>query len=179
MMTLVVGGAASGKSEYAERLVVHAGDAPRIYIATMQPYDEESYRRIDRHRAMRAEKHFPTVERYTNLSSVEVPAGSTVLLECVSNLCANEIFSPEGSGDGAVESIRRGMERLCCQCGELIVVSNEVFSGGTDYEGDTLRYMRFLAQVNRELAAMADDVCEVACGLPVWHKGGERFCDLA
>lgn len=178
MMTLVVGGAASGKSEYAERLVVHAGDAPRIYIATMQPFDEESLRRIDKHRRMRAEKNFRTVECYTNLASVQVPGGSTVLLECMSNLCANEFFSPEGSGEGAAEAIRRGVEQLRRQCGELIVVSNEVFSGGSVYEGDTLRYMQVLGQVNRELAAMADDVCEVVCGIPCWHKGGERFCDL-
>ena len=144
----------------------------------MQPFDEETYRRIDRHRRMRAEKNFQTVECYTNLSSVEVPGDSTVLLECVSNLCANEVFSPEGSGDGAVEAIRKGVEQLKQQCGELIVVSNEVFSGGTDYEGDTLRYMRYLGQANQELAAMAENVCEVTCGIPFWHKGGEFFRDL-
>ena len=54
MMTLVVGGADSGKSEYAERLVVRAGEAPRVYIATMQPFDQESLRRIEKHRRMRA-----------------------------------------------------------------------------------------------------------------------------
>ena len=178
MMTLVVGGAASGKSEYAERLVVHAGGAPRVYIATMQPFDEESLRRIDKHRWMRAEKRFETLECYTDLASAQVPAGSTVLLECVSNLCANELYSPDGSGELAAEAIRRGVEHLRSQCGELIVVSNEVFSGGSAYEGDTLRYLQVLGRVNRELAAMADDVCEVVCGIPSWHKGGERFRDL-
>lgn len=178
MMTLVVGGAASGKSEYAERLVVHAGEAPRVYIATMQPFDEESLRRIEKHRRMRAEKNFETLECYTNLASAQVPAGSTVLLECVSNLCANEIYSPDGSGENAAEAIRRGVEHLRSRCGELIVVSNEVFSGGSAYEGDTLRYLQMLGQVNRELSAMADDVCEVVCGIPCWQKGGERFRDL-
>ena len=178
MMTLVVGGAASGKSEYAERLVVHAGETPRVYIATMQPFDEESLRRIDKHRWMRAEKRFETLECYTDLASAQVPAGSTVLLECMGNLCANELYSPDGSGEHAAEAIRRGVEHLRSQCGELIVVSNEVFSGGSAYEGDTLRYLQVLGRVNRELAAMADDVCEVVCGIPSWHKGGERFRDL-
>ena len=178
MMTLVVGGAASGKSEYAERLVVRAGEAPRVYIATMQPFDQESLRRIEKHRRMRAEKRFETLECYTGLVSAQVPAGSTVLLECVSNLCANELYSPDGSGEHAAEAIRRGVEHLRGQCGGLIVVSNELFSGGSIYEGDTLRYLQVLGQVNRELAAMADDVCEVACGIPCWHKGGERFRDL-
>ena len=127
---------------------------------------------------MRAEKRFETLECYTDLASAQVPAGSTVLLECVSNLCANELYSPDGSGELAAEAIRRGVEHLRSQCGELIVVSNEVFSGGSAYEGDTLRYLQVLGRVNRELAAMADDVCEVVCGIPSWHKGGERFRDL-
>ena len=178
MMTLVVGGAASGKSEYAERLVVHAGEAPRVYIATMQPFDQESLRRIEKNRRMRAEKRLEPRACYNGRVSAQVPAGSTVLLECVSNLCANELYSPDGSGENAAEAIRKGVEHLRGRCGELIVVSNELFSGGSIYEGDTLRYLQVLGQVNRELAAMADDVCEVACGIPCWHKGGERFRDL-
>ena len=48
----------------------------------------------------------------------------------------------------------------------------EVFSGGADYEGDTLSYLRALAGINRALAARADRVAEVVCGLPNWLKGG-------
>ena len=46
MLTLVLGGSASGKSEYAEQLVLEAGAGPRFYIATMEPYDEECLRRM-------------------------------------------------------------------------------------------------------------------------------------
>lgn len=179
MLTLVIGGAASGKSEYAERLVLHAGNGPRVYIATMEPFDEESLQRIEKHRRMRAGKGFQTLECYTDLASAQVPSGSTVLLECVSNLCANEVFSPAGSGDEAARSILRGVEHLRRQCGELIVVSNDLASGGSLYEGDTLRYLEILGTVNQELAALADDVCEVVCGLPCWHKGGTRFADFS
>ena len=66
MMTLVTGGSGSGKSEYAERLAV-AGGTPRIYVATMIPWDDEGWRRIEKHRAMRAGKGFETVECYTGL----------------------------------------------------------------------------------------------------------------
>ena len=58
MVTLVIGGAASGKSEFAEGLVLAAGDLPRYYIATMQPFDGECRARIRRHRATRAQKGF-------------------------------------------------------------------------------------------------------------------------
>ena len=172
MLTLVIGGAASGKSEYAESLILRSSYRPRVYIATMEPFDDECRARIARHRAMRAEKDFTTVERFTGLGGVSVPAGSAVLLECMSNLCANELYSPAGSGGDACAAILAGVEHVLAQCGELVVVSNEVFSGGCLYEGDTLRYLRLLAAVNRALAARADRVCEVVCGLPVYHKGG-------
>lgn len=171
-MTVVIGGSASGKSEYAESLVLRSPGRPRIYIATMQPFGEEAHQRIAKHRTMRAAKGFDTVECYTKLETVKVPAGSTVLLECMSNLCANEYFG--GSGAGTAEAILRGVEELRRQCGRLIIVSNEVFSGGRQYEGETLAYLRVLALVNRKLAAMADDVCEVVCGIPVYYKGEER-----
>ena len=171
MMTLVVGGAASGKSAYAEGLVLASPYPRRIYIATMEPMDEECLRRIEKHRRMRAEKRFETMECYTDLASVTVPPDSVVLLECVSNLCANEMYSPRGSGDRAAEEILRGAERLKQQCGDLVVVSNEVFTGGSP-EG-TKGYLRQLAQINRALAALADNVCEVVCGLPVYYKGKE------
>lgn len=172
MVTLVIGGAASGKSEFAEGLVLAAGDRPRYYIATMQPFDQECRERIRRHREMRAKKRFETVECFVNLERVTLPRQGVVLLECVSNLVANELYSPEGAGDRCEESVRRGIRRLRAQCKELVIVSNEVFSGGSGYEGDTKRYLRVLARVNRLLAQEADRVYEVVCGIPVCHKEG-------
>ena len=64
------------------------------------------------------------------------------------------------------------MDALRRRCETLIVVSNEVFSGGSRYGAGTLDYMKLLARVNRDLAARAEAVCEVVCGLPVYHKGG-------
>ncbi len=101
MFTLVIGGAASGKSEYAEGLVLASSHFPRYYIATMEPFDEECRRRVEKHRRMRANKRFETVECYINLSSVRLPERGTVLLECVGNLAANELYSPRGAGNGA------------------------------------------------------------------------------
>ena len=80
MITLITGGSGSGKSAYAEQKVVEFGDFNRIYIATMYPFDEESHQRIARHRAMRAEKNFSTVECYVGLKNVKIPKHSCVLL---------------------------------------------------------------------------------------------------
>ena len=172
MTLLVCGGAASGKSAYAERILCKLSEgAPRIYLATMRPFGEEAAARIEKHRAQRAGLGFETVECYVNLSGAPVPPGGAVLLEDIGNLAANELFDPGGSGRAAADAVVRGVEALQRRCGTLVIVTNEVCSGGADYPDGTLRYMRTLAGINRRLAAMADGVCEVACGLAEYYKG--------
>ena len=171
MLTLVVGGAASGKSAYAERLVLQTA-RPRYYLATMQVWDAECAARVEKHRRMRAEKQFETLECPLHLGTVRLPARGTALLEDLGNLTANELYDPAGAGEAAASAILDGLGRLAAQCEHLVVVSNEVFSGGADYAGDTDRYLKALAQVNNALAARADAVVRVVCGIPVYYKGG-------
>ena len=171
MFTLVIGGAASGKSEYAENLIVRAGLLSRTYIATMEPFDDECCARIARHRALRAQKNFETVECYTGLERLRLSGKGAVLLECISNLVANELYRPHGAGADTEAAILRGVDVLLSQCQELVVVSNEIFSGGWAYEGDTRSYLQVLASVNRALATRASRVAEIVCGQAVWYKG--------
>ena len=170
MLTLVIGGAASGKSAFAESLVLRCG-LPRYYLATMQVWDAECAARVEKHRRMRAAKQFETVECPLHLDTVRLPQKGTALLEDLGNLTANELYDPQGAGDAAAQAILQGLDRLAAQCENLIVVSNEVFSGGADYAGDTDRYLRALAQVNNAFAARADAVVRVVCGCPVYYKG--------
>ena len=171
MLTLVVGGAARGKSEYAERLVLQTA-LPRYYLATMQVWDAECAARVEKHRRMRAEKQFETLECPLHLGTVRLPARGTALLEDLGNLTANELYDPTGAGEAAASAILDGLDRVAAQCEHLVVVSNEVFSGGANYAGDTDRYLKALAQVNNALAARADAVVRVVCGIPVYYKGG-------
>ena len=180
MFTLVIGGSASGKSDYAERHVLSlGGDGPRIYIATMEPFGEEAQARIARHHAMRRDRGFETIECYRNAGTVRLPENSNVLLEDLGNLAANELFGAElpQAENGAEqhtddisaalsERIAAEIDSLRSQCSHLTIVTNEVFSGGKEYEGETLTYLRLLAMLNRKLAAGADLVVEVVCGLP-------------
>ena len=172
MLTLVLGGAASGKSAYAESLVLKTS-LPRYYLATMQVWDAECAARVEKHRRMRAAKQFETVECPLHLDAVRLPDRGTVLLEDLGNLTANELYDPAGAGADAAGAILRGLDILALQCENLIVVSNEVFSGGADYAGDTDRYLLALAQVNNALAARADNLVRVVCGIPVYYKGVE------
>lgn len=81
MIVLVTGGSGCGKSTWAEKLVASLPEDNRFYIATMQVYDDESVKRVARHRAQRADKGFTTIECEKDLASADVPEGSTVLLE--------------------------------------------------------------------------------------------------
>ena len=173
MLTLVLGGAASGKSEYAETLVLRSA-LPRYYLATMQVWDAECAARVEKHRKMRAAKQFETLECPLHLEAVRLPRRGTALLEDLGNLTANELYGPAGAGDDAAKLILQGLDALAAQCENLIVVSNEVFSGGADYAGDTDRYLLALARVNNALAARADAVVRVGCGVPVYYKGVEK-----
>ena len=231
MFTLVIGGSASGKSDYAERHVLSLkGGGPRIYIATMEPFGEEAQARIARHHAMRRDRGFETIECYRNAGALLLPENSNVLLEDLGNLAANELFGTEPAQteistdlytdeagklpatepaqtekstdlytdeagklfgtEPTQEDVRtdRSLDNVCtvllnkiaadidslrAQCSHLTIVTNEVFSGGKEYGGETLTYLRLLAALNRELAARADLVVEVVCGLPDVWKGQE------
>ena len=170
MLILVSGGSGSGKSEFAESLVVSSGLEERVYLATMQVWDEESVRRVERHRAMRAGKGFQTLECPTGLDKLEVPSGAALLLEDLSNLSANEYFAPQGGGKEAFDRVLAGVENAAARAGLLVVVTNELFSDGVRYDPETAAYLELLANLNRAIAAKAEQVYEVVCGIPVAWK---------
>ena len=173
-LILVWGGSGSGKSAWAERrLLSLAGREPgrAVYLATMSAGREEARARIDRHRAMRAAhgaaagRAFQTLERQTDIGSAEVLPGDFVLLEDLGNLLANEIWSPEGAGEGAVEHILAGIESLLERAAALVIVSGDVFGDGCAYDAATVDYIRKMGLLHRALAGRAEQVVEVVCGI--------------
>lgn len=178
MLILIIGGSGSGKSEYAESVVTSlAGrDAlPLYYIATMRPFGEEGRRRVERHRRLRAGKGFETIECYTNLKEQCLPEKGVVLLECMSNLVANEIFEPEGAHERTVEAVTAGIEALKKRCRHLVIVTNDIFSDGIFYEEETRQYQKKLGMINCRLAALSDAAVEVVAGIPLPIKGEEAL----
>ena len=171
MMTVVTGGSGSGKSAFAEDKIVSFGPAKRIYIATMHPYDEESHKRVARHQKMRAGKGFETVECYTGLKNLDFPENAVVLLECMSNLTANEMFDESGAGERTVEAVMEGICHLREKARHLVVVTNEIFSDGVEYDPETRKYQSYLGEVNCRMAEAADGFYEVVYGIPLVRKG--------
>lgn len=202
MLHIVYGGSASGKSSYAESFAMSLqGDGRLLYIATMYPYkwnttelDPETMQRIERHRAMRADKGFDTVECYRHVEHIVAKRQDVLLLECMSNLLANEMYLEQDSDDGGlaktmseVEKAGVGMSEtlspvskkivqalidLSTRVQELVIVTNDVFSdgGSLTYDESTREYVKNLAEINCALARVAETVTEVVCGIPVIVK---------
>ena len=168
MLILVTGGSASGKSAYAESLCLTV--SPRVYLACMQPFGKEGKKRIERHRAMRKDKGFLTVEQYTDLASLILPSCACVLLEDLGNVTANEMFAAEPPRD-PFDAVIGGIDALQKQCERLVVVTDEIGNDGMDYDPATTAYLAALGALNRTLAARADAVIEVVAGIPIAVKG--------
>lgn len=167
---LVTGGSASGKSGYAEQLLAQTGEEHLFYLATMKPWDEECKARIRRHQRIRAGKGFLTLESCSHLEQITLdtpPEHTALLLECMSNLTANERFESRESDEELEERILEGVKSLQKQLSHFIIVTNEVFSDGGFYGEETLRYQRLLGNINRRIAAYADAVTEVVYGIEI------------
>ncbi len=168
----LVGGSGSGKSEYAENWLTgrNKKDGTYIYIATMQPYTEETMKKIERHHRLRAGKGFRTLEKYTDLSELEIPKNQGILLECISNLVANELYREDGTLNDLKETkekVLAGVRRLSNSTTRRVIVTNEVNADINSYSEETEKYRECIGMVNQSLAELADIVTEVVYGIPV------------
>lgn len=202
MLHIVYGGSASGKSSYAESFAMSLqGEGRLLYIATMYPYkwntteiDPETMQRIERHRAMRADKGFDTVECYRHVEHIVAKRQDVLLLECMSNLLANEMYLEQDSDDGGLaetmsevektgvgmsetlspvsKKIVQALVNLSTRVQDVVIVTNDVFSNGGSltYDESTREYVKNLAEINCALAREAATVTEVVCGIPVIVK---------
>ncbi|MEG0805591.1 MAG: bifunctional adenosylcobinamide kinase/adenosylcobinamide-phosphate guanylyltransferase [Lachnospiraceae bacterium] len=172
MITVVIGASGSGKSEYAENQAL-TYQGTHYYIATMEPYGEEGAARIARHHKLRKNKGFQTIECYTHLEELQFSSTDVVLLECISNLTANEMFK-EGTEKWNLEQrVLQEVWSIANQVGTLIIVSNDVSMDGLSYGEDLIEYIRAMSYINKELAQRADRLVEVVCGVPLIRKGGK------
>ena len=174
MMILVTGGSGSGKSAFAEDCVY---PAEKIKEFISQPCTLLTKKAKSGWRGTGKCAQEKVLKQWSvlfGLKNLKVSHGSTVLLECMSNLTANEIFREDGAGEKTEEEILEGVRRLKEQAGNLIIVTNEIFSDSIFYEKETQNYQRILGAVNQKLAQMADSVVEVVYGIPIYYKKGDR-----
>lgn len=192
MISLVYGGSGSGKSEFAENLVLSCGLEKRFYIATMKVFDDDGKKRVEKHRKLRGNKNFITIEETMQSGNLENAVEkikrilseeksprkrkSAVLLECLSNLLADEMFLPDGKILSADEAFSKAAGGLCSLFSagdfipEIVVVSNNIFDDGLCYDETTKSYMQALAKINAFAAKNAGSVYEVVAGIALKIK---------
>ncbi len=167
MIILVIGANSSGKSLYAEQLAskIHKGDL--YYVATMDPYGEEGQARIAKHRRQRQGLGFVTIEKLYNIDQVAAKADDLVLLEDVSNLLSNILFS--GTGEGMERALAE-IDALAAKCHQLIAVSIDELSV-QGYTGETKLFIEQLNLLNQQLRSRAEMIVAMNCGKPYIIKG--------
>ena len=168
---LVLGGARSGKSRYAERRVQAAGGAC-IYIATAQAFDDEMAERIAHHREDRG-LHWRTVEAPIDLPEAiraESKSGAAVLVDCLT-LWATNLLLGERDIDDATEQL---VAALRAHVGPIALVSNEIGLGIVPDNALSRRFRDVAGRMNQAVAAAIDEVQFIAAGLPLALKTSSR-----
>jgi len=183
MIEVIIGGSASGKSEYAEKLAMTFNEK-RYYLATMEAFDEEGKKRIAKHRKNREGKGFITLEKSRDIGNIDKYFGidladSTVLLECMTNLVANEMFngSEALSIEATVKKVLKDIKELENKSKRLVIVTGNVFEDGASYDEHTMNYICAMGKINAALAKMAVSLTELVAGIAIKVKSDNGRLD--
>ncbi|MCO6185785.1 bifunctional adenosylcobinamide kinase/adenosylcobinamide-phosphate guanylyltransferase [Rhizobium sp. L1K21] len=167
-VTLVLGGARSGKSAFAEQLAVQSGQALH-YIATGQAWDDEMRERIATHRQRRGglwTTHEAPVELSAAIASLD-NANNTILVDCLT-LWVTNLMMGESDMDAAFEAL---LNQLSGVRAHIIFVSNEVGMGIVPENAMARQFRDLAGSLHQKIAAQAEAVYLVAAGLPLKLKG--------
>jgi len=166
LVTLVLGGARSGKSRYAEALIAKS-PKPWVYVATAEARDDEMAERIAAHRARRAEG-WQTIEAPHDLPDAvrQAPANAAVLVDCLTLWLSNLM---EGSFDIDAQTARL-QEALAARTGPTVLVSNEVGLGIVPDNALARRFRDLQGVLNLRMAAEAQRVVMMVAGIPIAVK---------
>lgn len=169
-LTLVLGGAASGKSVFAEGLVTGSDLAP-VYLATAQAWDAEMAEKIARHRDQRDAGGWRTIEEPVDIASAlaGVAADEAVLIDCATMWLSNLVLQDDPPG---AEAAAGTLLQACAACaGPVVIVSNEVGQGIVPDNALARRFREAQGALNRHIAGQAGLVVAVMAGLPLVLKG--------
>ena len=174
MRILITGGAKNGKSTLAEKYACEMAEEtglPLYYVATMIPYDEEDWARIERHKKEREGKGFTTLEIPRSvgkmISMMDLEEG-VYLVDSTTAILANEMFSGTtedefdlDAGTRVAEDLRAFAERV----ENVVFVSDGIYSEAEEHFRTIETYRKALALIDRTLASVADRVIEVSFGI--------------
>jgi adenosylcobinamide kinase/adenosylcobinamide-phosphate guanylyltransferase len=170
-VTLVLGGARSGKSRYAQQMGERANRV--VFLATAEAGDEEMRRKVDAHRSSRP-THWHTVEEPLHLADAIARHGSAcdlMIVDCLTFFASNLLHANEAdpaANERAVASLCTTLEAPPCP---IVLVSNEVGSGVVPAYALGRRFRDLLGEINQSVARVASNVLLLVAGLPLVLKG--------
>jgi adenosylcobinamide kinase/adenosylcobinamide-phosphate guanylyltransferase len=173
-IVLILGGARSGKSAYAQQAAAKTGGKV-LFCATAEPLDADMKRRISRHRASRPGS-WQTLEAPYNLAEALAPLAGrydTIIIDCITVLVANIMGKHRGAKrqeDAILAEIQSLTGLLQKREAAFYLISNEVGLGVIPAYRSGRQYRDHLGRVNQMLAACADEVCLLAAGIPIRLK---------
>lgn len=174
MNIYITGGCKNGKSTLALNIArsLSAG-RPMYYVATMNPSDDEDVDRIRRHRLEREGLGFATLEIYTGIQQCldKVARESVLLIDSTTALLANEMFGSGCADSSARMRVIEGLERVLGGVGDIVMVSDYIYSNAELFNVYTDMYISALAAVDRRMAHLCDAVIELCNGCATFHKG--------
>ncbi|WP_171101034.1 bifunctional adenosylcobinamide kinase/adenosylcobinamide-phosphate guanylyltransferase [Ruegeria sp. HKCCD7255] len=166
-LTLVLGGAASGKSAFSEQLVVSSGKN-RVYLASSQVFDDEMRQKVERHIVQRG-AGWTTIEAPFDLDPAlcDLTADDACLIDCATMWLTNHLLAEhdlQAQQDALLQALRD------CAA-QVVIVSNEVGHGIVPDNALSRRFREAQGRLNIALAAQADLVVQITAGLPLVLKG--------
>lgn len=166
-ITLITGGARSGKSSFAQRMAEAASPNP-VYLATSRVWDDDFRRRIERHQHDRG-PHWINIEEEKQLSACKVE-GQTVLLDCITLWLTNIFFDNQFDMERSLDEAKAEWDRFVRKDMNLIVVSNELGMGVHPIEESARKFADLQGWMNQHIASQASEVFLMVSGIPVKIK---------
>lgn len=166
-LTLVLGGAASGKSAYAEKAIQAVCPCP-TYIATAQIFDEEMTQKVEQHQKMRG-TNWTTIEEPLDIATAlkKAPQDIPVLIDCATLWLTNVILGDHDTKKQTASFLKA----VTAFPAPVIIVSNEVGQGIVPDNALSRKFRNAQGRLNQEIATQADCVVAVMAGLPLALKG--------
>lgn len=198
MIALVVGGAKSGKSMFAQDLAKSLNESLKnyleedldseleddlekkngklYYVATMNPYDLEDLKRIENHLKEREGYGFNTIEETMNMGKVSkmIQKEDIVLIDSITSLVTNYMFQGKDFFKEVSEDILSGILEIINAAGDVVIVSDYLFSDSIQYDYYTESFRKEIGIINRKLAEVSDIVVECSYGNIIYHKDRSR-----
>lgn len=187
-LTFISGGVRSGKSAYAEKVLVDEAETNGgrlVYIASGTAVDLEMKKRIKQHQADRSEFNWTTLEQPTDLEEVLpfIQSGDLVLWDCLTTWLANELYAGWETGtpciaqtgcmEQKVDELHKIIALILATASQLVIVSNEVIDDIPPIDEETEIYRKWIGEIHQQLVARAQIAIEMEYRIPIfWKKEG-------